>query len=105
MSDTERADGGRGQIAAGNFVEVEDVDAYFDRLQIPGLPSLVAQVEAMVQGVDGAEGFDALAWTSRWLREPLPAFGGVAPLSYMGTTEGQVLVSETLARIQSGAYG
>jgi hypothetical protein len=72
---------------------------------IPGLANLVAQVEAMVKSANGAEGFDALAWTSRWLREPLPALGGVAPLNYMGTREGQALVSEALARIQSGAYG
>jgi hypothetical protein len=35
MSDAERADRGRAQIAAGNFVEVEDVDAYFYSLQVP----------------------------------------------------------------------
>jgi uncharacterized protein (DUF2384 family) len=72
---------------------------------ILGLANLAAQVEAMVKGVDGAEGFDAMAWTSRWLGEPLPALGGVAPSNYMGTREGRALVSETLARIQSGAYG
>jgi putative toxin-antitoxin system antitoxin component (TIGR02293 family) len=70
-----------------------------------GLAKLVGQVEFMVQGVDGAEGFDARAWTSRWLREPVPALGGAVPLDYMGTMEGQALVSETLARVQSGAYG
>lgn len=45
-----------------------------------GLAKLVGQVESMVQGVGGAEGFDARAWTSRWLREPVPALGGAAPL-------------------------
>jgi putative toxin-antitoxin system antitoxin component (TIGR02293 family) len=70
-----------------------------------GLAKLVGQVEFMVQGMDGAEGFDARAWTSRWLREPVPALGGAVPLDYMGTMEGQALVSETLARVQSGAYG
>jgi putative toxin-antitoxin system antitoxin component (TIGR02293 family) len=73
--------------------------------RVLGLAKLVGQVESMVQGVDGAEGFDARAWTSRWLREPLPALGGAAPLDYMDTMEGQALVSETLARAQSGAYG
>jgi putative toxin-antitoxin system antitoxin component (TIGR02293 family) len=70
-----------------------------------GLAKLFGQVEFMVQGVDGAKGFDARAWTSRWLREPVPALGGAVPLDYMGTMEGQALVSETLARVQSGAYG
>lgn len=73
--------------------------------RVLGLAKLVGQVEFMVQGVDGAEGFNARAWTSRWLREPAPALGGAAPLEYMGTMEGQALVCDTLARIQSGAYG
>lgn len=73
--------------------------------RILGLAKLVGQVEFMAQGVEDAEGFDARVWTSRWLREPMPAFGGATPLDYMGTMEGQALVSDTLARIQSGAYG
>lgn len=73
--------------------------------RILGLAKLVGQVESLVQGVDGAEGFDSRAWTSRWLREPVPALGGVAPLDFMDTMEGQALVSDTLARVQSGAYG
>jgi putative toxin-antitoxin system antitoxin component (TIGR02293 family) len=73
--------------------------------RVLGLAKLVGQVESMVEGADGADGFDARAWTSRWLREPLPALGGAAPLDYMDTMEGQVLVSDTLARAQSGAYG
>ncbi|WP_081497631.1 antitoxin Xre/MbcA/ParS toxin-binding domain-containing protein [Caulobacter sp. AP07] len=70
-----------------------------------GLAKLVGQVEAMAQGMEEVEGFDARAWTSRWLREPVPALGGATPLDYMDTMEGQALVSDTLARIQSGAYG
>jgi len=73
--------------------------------RILGLAKLVGQVESMVRGADGAERFDVRAWTSRWLREPLRALGGAAPLDYMGTMEGQALVSETVARVQSGAYG
>jgi putative toxin-antitoxin system antitoxin component (TIGR02293 family) len=73
--------------------------------RVLGLAKLVGQVESMTQGVDGAERFDARAWMSRWLREPMPALGGAAPLDYMDTMEGQTLVSDTLARIQSGAYG
>ena len=73
--------------------------------RVLGLAKLVGQVESMVQGVEGADGFDARAWTSRWLREPLPALGGGAPLDYLDTMEGQALVSDTLSRVQSGAYG
>ncbi|CAN5485218.1 hypothetical protein BH10PSE3_BH10PSE3_03850 [soil metagenome] len=70
-----------------------------------GLAKLVGQVESMVQGMDEVERFDARAWTSRWLRESMPAFGGATPLDYMDTMEGQALVSDTLARTRSGAYG
>lgn len=73
--------------------------------RILGLAKLVGQVEFMAQGMEDVEGFDAQVWTSRWLREPMPALGGATPLDYMGTMEGQALVSDTLARIQSGAYG
>ena len=69
------------------------------------MAKLVGQVEAMVKGVDEADGFDARAWTARWLSEPLPALGGARPLDFMDTMEGQALVSDTLARVQSGAYG
>jgi putative toxin-antitoxin system antitoxin component (TIGR02293 family) len=73
--------------------------------RVLGLAKLVGQVEAMVEGADDAEGFDARAWTARWLSEPLPALGGARPLDFMDTMEGQALVSDSLARIQSGAYG
>lgn len=73
--------------------------------RVLGLAKLVGQVEEMVEGAADAEGFDARAWTARWLSEPLPALGGARPLDFMDTMEGQALVSDTLARVQSGAYG
>lgn len=73
--------------------------------RILGVARLVGQMESMAQGMEEVEGFDARAWTSRWLREPVPALGGATPLDYMGTMEGQALVSDILARSQSGAYG
>lgn len=73
--------------------------------RVLGLAKLVGQVEAMVEGSDHAEGFDARTWTARWLGEPLPALGGARPLDFMDTMEGQTLVADTLARAQSGAYG
>jgi putative toxin-antitoxin system antitoxin component (TIGR02293 family) len=69
-----------------------------------GLAKLIGQVQAMVDESGEPEGFDARAWTSRWLREPLPALGGVRPVELMDTMEGQSLVAEALARVQSGAY-
>ena len=72
--------------------------------RVLGLARLIGQVQAMVDESGDPSGFDALAWTARWLSEPLPALGGTRPLDLMDTMEGQNLVAETLARIQSGAY-
>jgi putative toxin-antitoxin system antitoxin component (TIGR02293 family) len=78
-----------------------------DSERVVGLAKLVGQLEAMIEeaGEAGkAEDFDAPAWLSRWLREPLPALGGGKPLDLLDTMEGQALVSRALAQIQSGAY-
>nr|WP_295112575.1 antitoxin Xre/MbcA/ParS toxin-binding domain-containing protein [uncultured Caulobacter sp.] len=72
--------------------------------RVLGLAKLVGQVQAMVEESGDPEGFDAGAWTARWLSEPLPAFGGARPVDFLDTMEGQRLVSDTLAKLQSGAY-
>ncbi len=72
--------------------------------RVIGLARLIGQLQAMIQESGDPDGFDAAAWLSRWLREPLPALGGARPLAYMDTMEGQALVSDLLARMQSGAY-
>lgn len=69
-----------------------------------GVAKLVGQLETIVSESGNPEGFDAPEWMSRWLREPLPALGGKAPISFLDTMEGQAIVSDALARIQSGAY-
>ena len=65
---------------------------------------LVAQVQNIVDESGNPTGFDAAAWMSRWLSQPLSALGGARPLDLLDTTEGQALVSNTLAQIQSSAY-
>ncbi len=45
--------------------------------RVIGIVKLVGQLEAMIQESGNPEGFDAVAWMARWLKEPLPAFGGV----------------------------
>ena len=72
--------------------------------RILGVARLVGQVQAIVEESGDPKGFDAAAWLSRWLGEPLPALGGVRPLDMLDTIEGQSLVSASLARIQSAAY-
>ncbi len=69
-----------------------------------GLARLIGQVEAMVEESGDPAGFNAAAWTARWLSEPLPALGGAKPASFMDTMDGQQLVSDMLSRAQSGAF-
>ncbi len=75
-----------------------------DSERVVGLAKLVGQIEAMMEASGDGEGFDAREWLSRWLREPLPAFGGGKPMDLLDTMEGQALVSRALAQIESGAY-
>lgn len=72
--------------------------------RILGFAKLVGQVQAMVEESGDPQDFDAAAWLSRWIEEPLPALGGTRPVDIMDTMEGQALVSTILAQIQSGAY-
>ncbi len=72
--------------------------------RIVGFAKLVGQLEAMIQDSGDPTNFDGRAWMARWLTEPLPAFGGIAPADLVDTMEGQGLVSAALAKIQSGAY-
>jgi putative toxin-antitoxin system antitoxin component (TIGR02293 family) len=72
--------------------------------RVIGMAKLIGQLQAMIEESGNPEGFDAPAWISRWLREPLPAFGGVRPVDLMDTMEGQAMVATALAQSQSGAY-
>ena len=72
--------------------------------RVLGVVRLVGQIQAIVEESGDPEGFDAAAWLSRWLDEPLAALGGVRPLDMLDTIEGQSLVSASLARIQGAAY-
>ena len=64
---------------------------------------VTAKVEKYISRLD-PDGFDARAWISQWLREPLPALGGVRPIDLIDTMEGQALVATALEQTQSGAY-
>ena len=72
--------------------------------RVIGLARLIGQLEVMIEESGDPRGFNATAWMSRWLREPLPAFGGLPPVELMDTMEGQAMVSTALAQMQSGAY-
>ena len=72
--------------------------------RVVGFARLVGQLQAMIEESGNGTGFDARAWMSRWLTEPLPAFDGARPADLIDTMEGQSLVSSALAKMQSGAY-
>ena len=72
--------------------------------RVVGMARLVGQVQAMVEESGDIDGFDAATWVARWLEEPLPALGGRRPAELMDTPEGQSLVSNLVARLQTGAY-
>jgi len=75
-----------------------------DSERVLGLARLVGQLEEMVADGGDSTGFDAPAWLSRWLREPLPALGGERPIGLLDTMEGQALVARALAQAGSGAF-
>lgn len=72
--------------------------------KVLGMARLVGQAQAMVDESGDPAGFNAAQWVARWLDQPLPALGGQRPAALMDTQEGQGLVAQLLARLQSGAY-
>lgn len=75
-----------------------------DSERVVGMSNLIGQAQTMVEQSGDAAGFNAAQWVARWLDAPCPALAGVSPASYMDTMEGQKLVANTLAMMQSGAY-
>lgn len=75
-----------------------------DSERVLGFAKLIGQVDEMVRQSGDPEGFDAARWLANWLQQPVPALGGAHPLDFMDTLEGQGMVSDILARMQSGAY-
>jgi putative toxin-antitoxin system antitoxin component (TIGR02293 family) len=72
--------------------------------RVIGMARLVGQVQAMVEESGNPEGFNAPEWVARWLDRPLPALDGQRPADLMDTPEGQAIVSQIVARIQSASY-
>ena len=66
--------------------------------------ALAAVVQHVVDESGDPAGFDALAWTTRWLAQPLPALGWACPIEHMSTPEGRALLESLIMRMQSGAY-
>ncbi len=69
-----------------------------------GMAKLVGQVESIVAESGNPEGFNAAKWVAQWLEKPSPALGGEKPSTFLDTISGQEMVSDLLAKIQTGAY-
>lgn len=69
-----------------------------------GMAKLVGQVESMIAESGNPDGFDAAKWVASWLKKPSPALGGEKPSAYLDTVSGQEMISDLLAKIQTGAY-
>lgn len=72
--------------------------------RVLGMAKLIGQLQTIVAESGDRGGFDAVAWMSRWLQEPLPALGGNRPVDLLDTMEGQALVGGAIAKLQSAAY-
>jgi putative toxin-antitoxin system antitoxin component (TIGR02293 family) len=72
--------------------------------RVIGFAKLIGQVETIVQESGNAEGFDAAHWLKEWISRPLAALGNRRPEEFMDTSDGREMISQILARSQSGAY-
>lgn len=72
--------------------------------RVLGIARLVGQVDQMVKESGNTDDFDAAKWVAAWLDQPQPALGGTRPAELMDTADGRGIVSDFVARMQSGAY-
>lgn len=72
--------------------------------RVLGIARLVGQVSTVVKESGNPEGFDAAKWVAAWLDRPQQALGGKRPAELMDTADGRSIVSDLVARMQSGAY-
>ena len=70
-----------------------------------GVERLIGQVDAMVrEGGAAPDDFDAARWFARWMADPVPALGGLAPQDLLDTADGREAVSTLLYQMRAGAY-
>ncbi len=72
--------------------------------RVLGIARLVGQVDQMVRESGNPVGFDAAKWVAAWLDRPQAGVGGKRPAELMDTADGRGIVSDLIARMQSGAY-
>ncbi|WP_114651890.1 antitoxin Xre-like helix-turn-helix domain-containing protein [Polynucleobacter necessarius] len=86
------------KLAASQILPIEQGE------RLIGMAKLVGQVESMIAESGNPDGFDAAKWVASWLEKPSPALGGEKPSAYLDTISGQEMISDLLAKIQTGAY-
>ena len=70
-----------------------------------GIERLIGQVDAMVREAGEApDDFDAAHWFARWMADPVPALGGLAPQELLDTAAGREAISTLLYQMKSGVY-
>jgi putative toxin-antitoxin system antitoxin component (TIGR02293 family) len=84
--------------------KANDVLSVEEGSRVVGVGRLIGQVTEMVQQSGDPKGFDAAKWVADWIEHPVPALGNRKPSEFLDTIEGQQLVSQIVARMQSGAY-
>jgi putative toxin-antitoxin system antitoxin component (TIGR02293 family) len=72
--------------------------------RILAITRLVGQADNIVRESGVTAGFSAAEWVASWLQRPHAALGGRRPGELMDTADGRDLVTDLLARQQSGAY-
>jgi putative toxin-antitoxin system antitoxin component (TIGR02293 family) len=72
--------------------------------RVLGMGKLIGQVQTIVEESGEASGFDAAKWVAEWIKTPQRALGGKRPDELLDTADGRQLVSDLIARQQSGAY-
>lgn len=68
------------------------------------MEELIGQVQAIVAESGEPAGFDAAGWVADWIKTPQRALCGKRPDELLDTADGRQLVSDLIARQQSGAY-
>lgn len=67
-----------------------------------GFARLIGQVEVMIDESGDPTGFQSARWMRAWLEQEVLALGGRKPRDLLDTMEGQSVLSEMLASVQSG---
>jgi uncharacterized protein (DUF2384 family) len=73
-------------------------------LRIKATEKLIEQVESIMADSDAIDGFNAAQWVAQWMDRPLPALADRKPVEYLDTAEGQKLLAQLIAMMQTGTY-